>query len=340
MKGSYVVKLILARYPHLKFDKVVEQLQEGSFVSLSRRYLYVLVSKAACTTMRALLQAVECFPPPKEFDGSKPVMNRGQFLHCRENIPLPSLVDLDNGTQKQVLESPDFLRMTVVRNPYTRLVSAWKNRILICAPGQVRLYVKIKGHLPEYGRKSLISFEEFVDHIAQTDLSKCDLHWRRQVDHIFSKALNFTHIGKLERMEETLQRFQHHLGLVEPLSVGRKNTTAAGDVDFAQSLADKIYFLYQEDFEAFGYDRNAWPRPSRNGNDSRNNGMVPVERFMDEIIERNLIIYHLYQERRRLLQRTPSGIAQRIYDKFRRTLFSEGRRAGVAKGSETRAAIG
>jgi len=320
MKVSYAVKRILDHYPHWKLDDLMEDLHHVSFVNLSRRYLYVLVTKVASTTMMDLLRTVEHFPAVKEYDGTARLTRRDMFSRRRENVPLPSLLDLDDKTQKQVLESPDFLRMTIVRNPYTRLVSAWRQRVLICDPGVVPLYTKIKGHPPELGRKSLVSFEEFVNHIAQTDLRTCDLHWRRQVDHTFIKALRFNHIGKLERMEETVQRFQQHLGLGEPISAGRKNTTDAGNVEFTQSLADKLYSLYREDFETFGYDRNDWPRQPHNGDHSKR--MVPEEKYLDEIIERNIVITRLDEQRRQLLRRTPSGLFRRVYDKFHQTLLA------------------
>jgi len=85
------------------------------------------------------------------------------FIHARPNVPLPSLVDLNNRTQEEVLESPDFLRITVVRNPYTRLISAWTNKILLCEPGVKEEYLQIKGQLPALHKKSLISFPEFVE---------------------------------------------------------------------------------------------------------------------------------------------------------------------------------
>ena len=325
MKGSYAVKLIRDHYPNMKFDHVAEDLQRGSFVNVSRRYLYVQVSKVASTTMMDILRSVEHLPPAGEYDGTVQLMRRDMFSRRRENMPLPSLVELDDKTQKEVLESPDFLRMTVVRNPYTRLVSAWRQRVLIYAPGCEHLYCEIKGHYPELGRKSLVSFQEFVDYIGtRCDLSTCNGHWRRQVDHTFIKALNFSHIGRLERMEETVQRFQHHLGLGEPFSVGRRNTTAAGNVDFTQSLADKVYSLYREDFEAFGYDRNDWPRP-HNGDHSK--CMVPEEMYFDEIIERNIVIARLDEKRRQLLRRTPSAILRSVYkrvcNKFRRIQLFE-----------------
>ena len=322
MKRSYVVTLILNHYPYLKFHDVVSRLQSSSYVSLPRRYLYWAIPKAACTTMKEVLHTVEDLPPIQFFVDSLRETRRDMFIHARENMPMPSLVDLDDRTQRDVLESPDFLRMTVVRNPYARLVSAWRNRVLLCEPWLERLYLEIRGQLPGPDQKSLLSFEEFLDYVSRCDLRTCNGHWARQVDRLFLKAIHFNHIGKVERMSETWQRFQQHLRTSDPLPVSSKNVSvSAPAAEFTEALASKIYSLYQADFEAFGYDRNSWPKPREHSDPSRNGSMVPEAKFIDEIIERNLVISYLYQERDRLraqLQRTPSALFRRFCNKLRR----------------------
>ena len=323
MKRHYAVKRILDQYPELKYEHVVRRLQTQTYVSLPRRYMYFTVSKAANTTMKHILHAVENLPPVKLFVGRWDWdTRRDMSIHSRENMPMPSLLDLDDSVQKEILESPDFFRMSVVRNPYTRLVSAWRNRVQLCEPEYAYLYLQIRGRLPDPGRKSLISFEEFVDYIAANqDLSTCDLHWRRQVDHIFVKALNYSHIGKTEKLGETLQRFQQHLGRSEPFPRNSHNASGFETVvTLTESLADMIYSLYRPDFEAFGYDRNSWLAQQERTDPSQNHGNVPEEVFNDEIVERNIMLYHLYKERDYLRNRTVFGMARLLYRRFQKVL--------------------
>ena len=257
--------------------------------------MYLRVPKAACTAMAELLRTVENAPPIKLFVSEAFETRRDMFIHSRWNAPLPSLVDLDNRTQREVLESRDFLRMTVVRNPYTRLVSAWKNKILVCEPSVKREYLQIKGSLPTLREKSLVSFTEFVEYVeTRCDLRICDSHWRRQVDHTFFPAMNFSYVGTLEDFAEVLRRFEVHLGLSEPLVLHRKNESISFGLNpYTQELADKVHALYRQDFEVFGYDRNTWmsrPHPA-----SKNSDVSP-EKFIDEVIERNLVIASLYDQ--------------------------------------------
>ena len=324
MRRSYAVKLILDHYPHLEAGEVAHRLRNHTYVSMSRRYFYFQVPKVATTAMKTLLHKAENSPPMRFFATDEWITRREKFIHDRTNVPLLSLADLDDAQQKEVLESPDFLRLTIVRNPYDRLVSAWRGSVRLCEPGCAHVYLEIKGQLPGPERKTLISFGEFVDYVAQKcDLSTCNPHWRRQVDHHFFRAMNFSHIGKVEHLAETLQCFQQHLGASEPLEADAKNVSRSGSLELTEAIAGKIYSLYKPDFEAFAYDENEW-RTRVNHGKSRENGMVPEEIFDDEIVERNVILYHLYQERDRLKNQTPAGIGRRFYGKFRRILSVAG----------------
>ncbi len=303
MTHQYAVQVIMDHFPDMKADSVMDRLRYSTFVSVPKRYMYFEVPKAACTQMKELLRTLENGPPIKLFAGGLRVTRRDMFVHARQNVPLPSLAGLDDKTQREVLESPNFFRMTVVRNPYTRLASAWKNRVFLCEPGQEDLYRELKGRFPEFHtKKSLIAFDEFVDYIAGNPaLRACDAHLRPQVDHTFFDALNFSCLGRLEDMAEALRRFQRHLGLAEPLPAHLANATGSiGAATYDQALADRVYSLYQADFHKLGYDRNTWPSDGQKFGEAPGKAAVPEEKFRDEIIERNIIISSLYQERDRL----------------------------------------
>lgn len=302
MKHPFALQSILDHYTYLKPQDVIRRLRYSTFVSLPKRFLYFEVPKAACTKMKELLRTLEQGPSLELFVGDLLETRRDMFVHARQNVPLPSLVDLDDQTQRTVLESPDFLRFTFVRNPYTRVISAWKNKVVLCEPGYEKVYLQIKGALPPIQRKSLITFREFIEYIStQCDLRTCNPHWRLQTEHLFLSSLNFSFIGKIEQMSDGLRRFEQHLGLSDAFVGGAKNVShvSAGS-EYDKFLADRVYSLYQSDFEAFGYDREAWPAPPLETAEMSNARTVSLNVFSDEIIERNLIISLLYEERNQL----------------------------------------
>jgi hypothetical protein len=302
MKYQYAVERILDHFPDQSAQHVISVLRRSTFVNIARRYMYYAVPKAACTQMRELLRGLENAPPIELFADGDWITRRDMFIHARSNVPLPSLVDLDNSTQREVLESPDFLRLTVVRNPYTRLVSAWKNKVILCEPSVKGEYHDIKGGLPGFHAKSLVTFDEFVEYARnRCDLRICDGHWRRQVDYTFFPAMNFSYVGKLEHFEEVLRRLEGHLGLSEFLVAERRNASISfGASPYTQELADKVYALYQSDFEMLRYDRNTWASDRHKPQKDSTNFGVSLEQFVDDIVERNLIISSLYEERGRL----------------------------------------
>jgi hypothetical protein len=256
------------------------------------------VPKAACTTMKFVLHQLEGGAPIKLFVGGLRETRREMFIHARENIPLVSLLDLNDETQREVLESPDFLRFTIVRNPYTRLVSAWNSKIRLCEPGFEHIHSQIKKHAPEFRSKSLVSFEEFIDYITSNcDLRTCDVHWRRQADHTFFKALNYSYVGKVETFAETLQRLGKHLKLTEPLLETPRNSSEfyTGPKYCEGILANKIYDLYRVDFDTFCYEKD-WPSDYRAQSNPRTDVNTLEQSLSNEIIERNLIIAHLYEK--------------------------------------------
>lgn len=300
MKYSYVIERVLDHYPNLEPSYINAQIQRCSFVSLDRRYMYYQVPKAACSQVKEIMRRIEGTPPIKMFIPGVWVTHRDMFIHGRPNLPLPSLVDLDNKTQREVLESPDFFRMTVVRNPYKRLISAWRNRVFFCEPIGSEVYLELRGALPGIHSKSIVSFEEFIGYLEnRCDLRTCNDHWRRQVDHILFPALNFNCIGKVEQFGEVLQRFKQHLELTDPLVANGRNVSfPVGSASYTQEIADTVYGLYRRDFEVLGYDRNSWPKVQDAKGEKKVD--IPQEKFYDEIMERNIVILGLYQENERL----------------------------------------
>ena len=295
----YAVRRAADFCPDISVENITRRIGYASYVNVERRYMYYQVSKAGCTSMKWLLHSLERLPPIEYFIGPQRKSRRDMFIHERSSLKIPSLLDLDNATQEFVLTSPEFMRFTVVRNPYTRTEAAWKDKVRLCAPTYEQFYRAIKGKLPTgNGSSSLVSFGEFVDAISREDLANCDAHWRLQAVQTLRGALNFSHIGRLEDFADIIRTLHAHLGEAEPQRTTSMNRTA-GTSHYDEDTARAVYELYQQDFETFGYDRDSWVRPSNEAKPS----VVPEAIFVDEVLERNIVIGHLYEERDALKRR-------------------------------------
>ncbi len=284
MAVPYAVGLVLDHYPRFTPAQVRARLRYSTFVDPKRRYLYFEVPKAACTSMKYLLRHLQGDPPLRTaFVSGMPLTRRDMFIHVRENVRLPSLTDLPDTAQKEVLTAPDFLRMTIVRNPYARIGSAWANKVALCEPS-----FEIAGAGGNPIDPNGPSFADFVAFLRTEQLDVANPHWSWQTTHIFARAFDFNLVGKVEALSECLERFARHLGLEAVPVLPARNETTFVRAAYDPGLAETVYELYRPDFELFGYARDSWPSAAAPALDPL------VAKALAEVIERNRVIGDLY----------------------------------------------
>lgn len=297
---SPAVDLISEAYPRISREHIEQRLRYATYVNPARNYLYVEVPKAACSTMKTLIHKLEKLPQVVPFKCTFRETSRAMFIHCRDNMGLPSLLDLPPDQQTHMLQSPDVMRFTIVRNPLTRLVSAWQDKVRLCAPGYAGWYERLRLQLPLAADIPLITFQEFVAEIAKSDLYTCNHHWRIQCQLAFLDAIPYTHIGRVESLGKTVERFVAHAGFslpdpVEKLLHAQKNESH-GTAEADEATVARIAKLYARDFLRLDYEIPTAalpPKPRR---------PIAPEKFDREIIDRNIIINDLYNQRDALLE--------------------------------------
>jgi hypothetical protein len=134
----------------------------------------------------------------------------------------------------------DFFTFTFVRDPRTRLVSAWQDKIV--RSNAFGLPSDVHSELQDFGR--------FVDWVATQDLRRCDGHLRLQVASVDLDHVDF--VGRLESFQRDFEQIRSQLGL-RPVDVPHKNATRAAHDAYTPQLLHRVENLYREDLEAFGY---------------------------------------------------------------------------------------
>jgi hypothetical protein len=295
VKPPFVVEYLSCKFPELAPEEIEARLRYDTFVNIEKKYMYFAVRKAACTSMKALIHRLENLPPIFALSPTREV-RRDMFIHNRDAFRLNSILNFSDEEQQRILGSSDFFRFTMVRNPYTRLESAWRDKVRLCAPNYEYMYYRLKDRLPRPGEIDfLISFDEFVKEIATHPLDQCDPHWRRQSDHLFYPAINFTHVGKMEEFATTERKFLEFVGAGENQRDEEKRNVSGKASEYTPRLVEIAKRLYERDFAAFGYDAND-PPPQRQA------GEGPLscrceDQFLAEIIERNIIMGVLYKQK-------------------------------------------
>lgn len=157
------------------------------------------------------------------------------------------------------------IKYTVVRNPYTRVLSAFRQKVAIRAMEENNSY---RG-TPGYADDSAQGFREFVNFLENAGLYK-NRHWWPQIDLLAIPPEYFDFIVHVERLSSELPQVYKGAGLSIPASMDfskphkaektdqRKITSSSKLVEayYDEDLLNRVANLYASDFESFGYSRD------------------------------------------------------------------------------------
>ena len=272
----------------------ITRLNYGSFVSLANRYLYVELPKTACTAMKRLLVNIE----GARFDrNARPYhreTRRDMLIHQRRYVGIPTLMDVPASARDEILAgSSDWFVFAVARNPFSRLVSVFENKIRVGEPR----YRALEAHYGDHGAFAdpRSAFAAFVrDIIADRDQRDANPHFTSQVRLLMPLLIPYTRIFRFEQIEQAVAALREHLsahGVVGPVELVRENVSLSSpwrdyyDEPTARTVAD----AYAEDFREFGYDPEDW----RGGQGSVADSEAD-RRWRAEVVERNAFIDRMF----------------------------------------------
>ena len=224
--------------------------------------------KVACTTIKTLLQRWECgeriaLPDP----------------HDKRSSPLLSPKDSPRLFLK-ALYAPYFFRFCFVRNPFSRILSCYVDKLFTKFPPMyaehlrvqrpshaddinavdfLRLLVNDPSRAKEMGPASGLSFLEFLRILGDPEIIASNTHWRPQSELLSVGHIKYDFIGKLERFSEDWEVVCRAIGVKpeptkrQPHAVGasRLIETFYGNDEIAEVIS-----LYRMDFENFEYQKS------------------------------------------------------------------------------------
>ena len=224
-------------------------------VNISRRYRYVYMEnpKTGCSSLKSALAELES-------KGRDAGLNPADWnnYHDRSISPFARLDDLRDPESLSSLLRRKYKFISFVRNPYTRLLSCYRDKIL--GNGEQKRPI-----LDRLGRAGAaldtpVSFAEFVAAvIGQSDL-EMNPHWRVQTSHILHPLIPYDFIGRFERYVEDYAECFRVLGIpAEEIPEYRHFNRSRGDSGencrkyYDSGLQEQVYRRYQKDFELLGY---------------------------------------------------------------------------------------
>ena len=245
-------------------DDELARLMRVALVAPRTRVLYVPTTKAACTTITMMVAQAEGSYRPELAD--RVVTNHlspHQTIHAASVNGLRRLAQMPRPQVRHILTSADWLRITSVRNPLSRVYSAWENRLLLRAPGFARRLADSAPDAIINGRLDLTAtFNNFVRAFAaNTAEFMRDHHFMAQTRFIRRDLVDYDNVvrvdapGALAVLAKQLSARSEAGVAIEPQRLNEGLGIALPLVCDA-SRADMLIRAYQHDFDELDYSPN------------------------------------------------------------------------------------
>nr|VFJ63312.1 MAG: Sulfotransferase family protein [Candidatus Kentron sp. FM]VFJ67741.1 MAG: Sulfotransferase family protein [Candidatus Kentron sp. FM]VFK17111.1 MAG: Sulfotransferase family protein [Candidatus Kentron sp. FM] len=205
---------------------------------------YLVVSKVACTSIKHAIAGSYGI-------SSETVMDiHDERLWHRE-------LGASRGIPK------NYFRFAFVRDPFDRLVSCYRDKIIFVGDGNDNTEVPYFENFSVNRIEAGIGFGEFVEIVAKIDDAHADRHFKSQYAVLYEKGnplVDF--IGKFETLAEDWDYIARRLDFNPILaslndSKGKKGQNIKRDYReyYTPEIADMVYARYQNDVHAFGYEK-------------------------------------------------------------------------------------
>jgi len=222
-------------------------------ISLVNKYVYFEVPKAGCGTMKSTLGGLEA----ARFSDALVEQIQDNPHNRKLATPFVKPYQLPPAELEDVLTSRKFQRFAVVREPASRLLSGWLEKITqgLQQSEPIFAILQEQGRAPETPKD--ISFPDFIDVVTALPSRQQDPHWRRQTDQIGFSMIKFNALIHLEQLEQSWDQLGSLTGTpdLKEEFFCRKATNAASHMSehYTPELLTKVVKAYASDYEAFGY---------------------------------------------------------------------------------------
>jgi hypothetical protein len=234
----------------------------NSFVVPDDKLVYISVTKAACSSLRWMVADLAGEDPQDFYSSTAPHPTRLMTIHSRRERwkKTPQLSTMSPEQLEQISVDNGWFIFAVVRDPWSRLWSAWQSKFLVRHTGFVRNFGEEPWfpRIPTEPEQVVEDFRRFVDArpwLENPQLTR-DSHFWPQVRSVRPDGLAYSRVYDLSDMSALVGDIATHLkglGKGTDLYLPRANETPLHltRAVLADGVADEIAELYAADFEAW-----------------------------------------------------------------------------------------
>ncbi len=240
--------------------------------SLKNKYLYVQTSKCACTYLKTSLSRIELAPdiffsPQYRYTNLDNILKNALGGTPHRPVNNSSFVkpyQLGVRQFDELVGNPDIFKFAVLRNPYTRILSAYLDTVKGRRPPlrTVKKFIADQKGIPaEKLHHSEITFLDFLhglnSQVAEEGWQGVDQHYRQQSFHISDDIIAYSKLYRVEELSSALEDLSALLASpLEKVSRGSHTTNASDKIRsyYAnQESRDIAQTLYSKDLDRFDY---------------------------------------------------------------------------------------
>lgn len=193
---------------------------------------YIPVPKVASSSIHSMLRELQTDPTPDKLDGR--TLAKTESMHPREVLRVREQCFL----------------FSFVRNPVTRLYSGYRDKVVNAE--QRRKRCTFSPYKIHFG----MSFEEFIERVAQIPDQYSDQHFKSQTALLYHKGeLLVNYVGKMEQFAEDWEVLSSRFRLSTPSHTRRVSGATAGmkDIPISRNALSLIMNRYANDLDHFDY---------------------------------------------------------------------------------------
>jgi sulfotransferase famil protein len=282
-------------------ERFPNHVEQRTIVLAEQRVLYLPVPKAGWTTIGWLLADVAGLPSDLFAQSTLPGVSTALTIHDMslwgEGFRLG---DYEGKERERILTEDGWFRFSVVRNPAPRLWSGWHSKLLLREPRFFEMFGEEPWfpRIPERPEDLVEDFRRFTAAVGAGEAE--DVHWAIQSELV--ERLPLDHVGRLERLDDTLELLREHVGAENwPTQTRQENTTPVRLPPHAydEATAATLNRHFAPDFQRFGYAPVSADADEKAVEQWRD-GVAPLLPLIVDAIDKHARIGQLHQVARRV----------------------------------------